>query len=201
MANRILWNWRDNGVDVGCVDEVVLHDVDTVHVEQVTDAHWWIGIDKTDGTRWSGDFYIDASGRLRFVEQESTIKWESDASHEDSKLRDAAVNSRGRIVFNGDKEPSTAGEPDAYRVTVEVSGPALDDAQLDVMSDHGFFGELDSPMRFTRFFERRNPDDTIDGFASEAVALAGQALRDGQQIVAVHSTHTREAMPFKLFSM
>jgi hypothetical protein len=56
-------------------------------------------------------------------------------------------------------------------------------------------------MRFTRFFERRNPDDTIDGFASEAVALAGQALRDGQQIVAVHSTHTREAMPFKLFSM
>lgn len=74
--NRILWNER--GKDI---DEIVLHDVTTVHVEQMTDRCWWIGVDKADGTYWAGNFVADSRGRMRFSEQESDVAWERDDEH------------------------------------------------------------------------------------------------------------------------
>jgi hypothetical protein len=85
VANRILWNRRPTLGDNGCIDEVVLHDVDTVHIEQMDDCCWCIGISKADGTYWSGNFVTDERGHMSFIEQESDVKWENDASHNNSK--------------------------------------------------------------------------------------------------------------------
>ena len=78
--NRILWNVR--GEDI---DEIVLHNV-TVHVEQMDDRCWWIGIytgSESDSPYWMGNFVADSRGRMRFVEQENFgIEWEQDKSHE-----------------------------------------------------------------------------------------------------------------------
>lgn len=78
--NRILWNRR--GEDI---DEIVLHNV-TVHVEQMDKRCWWIGIHGEDGTYWSGNFFADRYGRMRFMEQDkSGIVWESDRAHDDRR--------------------------------------------------------------------------------------------------------------------
>ena len=63
---RILWNRRPTGRDVGCIDEIVLTGVDMVHVEQMDDRCWWIGITLADGTSWDGNFTADSKGRMRF---------------------------------------------------------------------------------------------------------------------------------------
>lgn len=82
---RILWNRRPTGSDVGCIDEIVLTGVDMVHVEQMNDRCWWIGITLADGTSWDGNFTADSKGRMRFFEQESSIEWALDASHEEDE--------------------------------------------------------------------------------------------------------------------
>lgn len=74
--NRILWNKRDEDID-----EIVLHDVAVVHVEQMDGRCWWIGITKTDGTYWSGNFSADSRGRMRFWEQDCDVTWEDDREH------------------------------------------------------------------------------------------------------------------------
>lgn len=75
--NRILWNERDADID-----EIVLHDVATVHVEQMDDRCWWIGITLSNGGYWSGNFVANSRGLMRFVEQENSgVEWESDQEH------------------------------------------------------------------------------------------------------------------------
>lgn len=77
--NRILWNTRDHDID-----EIVLHDASTVHVEQMDDRCWWIGIDLPDGGYWSGNFTADSRGRMRFWEQERIgFEWDEDKSHDE----------------------------------------------------------------------------------------------------------------------
>ena len=85
--NRILWNrrpdanWRRG--DMGSIDEIVLHNVQLVHVEQMDDRCWWIGIQMPDGTYWHGNFTADSRGRMRFTEQENNgITWDRDDTHE-----------------------------------------------------------------------------------------------------------------------
>lgn len=82
--NRILWNRRPTIGDAGDIDEIVLHDC-TVHVEQMHDRCWWIGIylgNEPDSPYWMGNFVADSRGRMRFVEQENNdIEWGSDRSH------------------------------------------------------------------------------------------------------------------------
>lgn len=79
VVERILWNRR--GEDI---DEIVLTGV-TVHVEQMDDRCWWIGVYKPGGERyWMGNFVADSRGRMRFVEQENNgIVWDRDGSHEE----------------------------------------------------------------------------------------------------------------------
>lgn len=77
--DRILWNERDKDID-----EIVLHNV-TVHVEQMDDRCWWIGIyDPDDPDRyWMGNFVADSRGRMKFSEQENAgIEWDRDDTHE-----------------------------------------------------------------------------------------------------------------------
>ena len=53
IRDRILWNRRpENARDCGDIDEIVMSNV-SVHVEQMNDRCWWIGIYKEgdfDGT-------------------------------------------------------------------------------------------------------------------------------------------------------
>lgn len=76
--NRILWNMR--GVDI---DEIVIHEPSLVHVEQMHDRCWWIGIYLDDERRWSGNFSCDSKGRMRFTEQDDDVDWDADESHDD----------------------------------------------------------------------------------------------------------------------
>ena len=65
LGNRILYN--SGGVDI---DEVVLSDVEMVHIEQMDGRCWWIGVYFPDGSRWSGNFSCDSRGRMIFTQQD-----------------------------------------------------------------------------------------------------------------------------------
>jgi hypothetical protein len=75
--NRILWN-----VDGEDIDEIVIHDVEVVHVEQMHDRCWWIGIYLDGDRRWSGNFTADSRGRMSFTEQDDDVLWDSEDVHE-----------------------------------------------------------------------------------------------------------------------
>ncbi len=83
LVNRILWNRRPRDArDAGNIDELVLHDATAVHVEQMSDRCWWIGIDLGDGRYWHGNFSADSRGRMVFSEQENAgVVWEHDGEH------------------------------------------------------------------------------------------------------------------------
>lgn len=84
--NRILWNRRPTGIaDDGDIDEMVVHDA-SIHIEQMGDRCWWIGIDLPDGGYWAGNFHATSRGKMTFSLQESFngFTWDIDASHEDS---------------------------------------------------------------------------------------------------------------------
>jgi hypothetical protein len=50
-GDRILWNRRPTGPrDTGDIDEIVVHDC-TVHVEQMDERCWWIGVTKAGSDR------------------------------------------------------------------------------------------------------------------------------------------------------
>jgi hypothetical protein len=82
LVNRILWNRRPDDRSGGDIDEIVLHDV-TVHVEQMSDRCWWIGIYRPgDNEYWMGNFTCK-KGRMRFSQQENAgIDWDRDDTHE-----------------------------------------------------------------------------------------------------------------------
>lgn len=75
---RILWNTRGDDID-----EIVIHNATLVHVEQVDDRCWWIGITLPDGGYWAGNFHCDSRGRMKFTEQETWgFEWDDDDTHE-----------------------------------------------------------------------------------------------------------------------
>ena len=96
--DRILWNRRpehDLPGGGGDIDEVVLHDVKLVHIEQMDDRAWWIGIhvEGDDDPYWMGNFICGRGGQMRFVEQENHgIVWHAERSHEDDRPK--AVDER-----------------------------------------------------------------------------------------------------------
>jgi hypothetical protein len=87
-GHRILWNERPSIPmrGLGDIDEIVIKHPATVHVEQMDDRCWWIGVylDETaEGAYWMGNFVADSRGRMRFVEQENhNVEWAEDKSHE-----------------------------------------------------------------------------------------------------------------------
>lgn len=84
FRHRILWNRRPDGpADGGDIDEVVIRNAAAVHVEQMDDRCWWIGIDLPDGSRWMGNFSCDSRGRMTFSEQANEgVVFDVDDSHE-----------------------------------------------------------------------------------------------------------------------
>lgn len=73
---RILWNVR--GEDI---DEVVLRDVEMLHIEQMDDNCWWIGVSLKNGGYWAGNF--TTRGKMRFSEQERDgFDWDEDSAHD-----------------------------------------------------------------------------------------------------------------------
>lgn len=82
-ARRILWNRRPTGpADGGDIDEIVMSGVD-LHIEQMGDRTWWIGIQAPDGKRWAGNFHATSRGVMTFSEQEDEgIEWLVDHTHE-----------------------------------------------------------------------------------------------------------------------
>lgn len=76
-VGRILWNVRDKDID-----EIVIHDPEMVHVEQMSERCWWIGIYLGGDQRWSGNFSCDSRGRMQFTEQDCDIEWDQDDAHE-----------------------------------------------------------------------------------------------------------------------
>ena len=83
--DRILWNTRPEGKDAGCIDEIVMHDVALVHIEQMDDRCWWIALYKggTEDPYWMGNFHCDSAGRMRFTEQDDEIEWDMDEAHDE----------------------------------------------------------------------------------------------------------------------
>lgn len=76
VVNRILWNERGE-----CIDEIVIG-ASTVHVEQMNERCWWIGIDVAGGGYWAGNFFADSRGRMRFTEQDQDgFEWDDDKEH------------------------------------------------------------------------------------------------------------------------
>lgn len=76
-VNRILWN---RGRDT--IDEIVVHDC-TVHVEQMTDNCWWIGIYKGEEA-WSGNFHCPhhrSKEGMSFTEQDDDLTWDREDEH------------------------------------------------------------------------------------------------------------------------
>ena len=112
MTNRILWNQRPtDGRDVdaaGDIDEIVLHDIRTLHIEQVDGRCWWIGVYPDDGEAyWMGNFVADSRGRMRFTQQENNgIVWEIDQTHEvpDNDERPSPGEGRGAFELQGSDE-------------------------------------------------------------------------------------------------
>lgn len=81
--NRILWNRRPRGeADAGEIDEVVLSDVETVHIEQMDSRCWWIGISLKNGQYWAGNFTVEKR-HMEFSQQESDVVWGADEEHSD----------------------------------------------------------------------------------------------------------------------
>lgn len=86
-VERILWNHRDESGRRGCIDEVVLSNVN-VHIEQMNDGCWWIGLYRADdpSVYWMGNFHPEnpnSRTRLTFTEQENAgIEWDRDESHD-----------------------------------------------------------------------------------------------------------------------
>ena len=75
--NRILWNKRG-----GEIDEVVFNRPQMVHIEQMGDECWWIGVDLADGSYWAGSFTAEEGMTMTFSEQESDVAWNDDRTHE-----------------------------------------------------------------------------------------------------------------------
>lgn len=84
--NRILWNRRPvDEFDSGDIDEVVIRGC-TVHIEQMGDRSYWVGIYLPNGSSFDGNFFIERPRRrprLRFGMQESNVTWDRDESHEE----------------------------------------------------------------------------------------------------------------------
>lgn len=54
----------------GEIDEVIAHDVQHVHVEQMDDGHWWMGLTFADGRMLHVDFATRRKAEIRCVAEE-----------------------------------------------------------------------------------------------------------------------------------
>jgi len=83
-VKRILWNRRPTSpADLGDIDEIVIHDPLLVHIEQMDDRCWWIGIESPEGGWWAGVFSATSRGVMTFGQQENDgVTWDKDDTQE-----------------------------------------------------------------------------------------------------------------------
>lgn len=87
--NRILWNGEaDREPERGrpTIDEFVIHDA-TIHLEQMSDQCYWIGIDTKDGKHLAVNVWARRA-HIFCTEQESDIAWDEVSTHDDWKAVD-----------------------------------------------------------------------------------------------------------------
>lgn len=83
-GDHILWNQRGEDGTGGDIDEIVMQDVATVHIEQMHARDWWIALYKDDDRFWMGHFTCDSKGRMTFHQADSAgVEWTEDESHEE----------------------------------------------------------------------------------------------------------------------
>lgn len=73
--NRILWNRRGHDID-----EIVIHDA-TVHIEQMGDNCWWIGITSPRGY-WAGNFSTKRAPMWFWEQDREGDIFDDDETHE-----------------------------------------------------------------------------------------------------------------------
>lgn len=80
-TDRIVWNVRPSDTDTGGdIDELVIHGC-SVHIEQLDERCWWIGVYRPDGSSWSGNFTATKQGEMRFSQQDNDgVAFRDDAS-------------------------------------------------------------------------------------------------------------------------
>lgn len=64
MSDRTAIEIRRN--DDGSIDEIVSDQIKTLHIEQMSNDGWYMGIDCTDGSYWQ--FWFGAKNRKSHVE-------------------------------------------------------------------------------------------------------------------------------------
>ncbi len=74
-VGRILWN---AGGDT--VDEIVLHDC-MVHIEQMSDGHYYVGITDRQGNNFTGNIGARGRGKVDFTITDSSVNWDEDEEH------------------------------------------------------------------------------------------------------------------------
>jgi hypothetical protein len=56
--------------EAGTPDDVIIHDVATLHIERMDTGHIWMGIGKVDGTLYQCEFSTPRNGRLNWLLEE-----------------------------------------------------------------------------------------------------------------------------------
>lgn len=91
---RILWNEAERKT----IDEFVVHDA-TIHLEQMDDNCYWIGITDADGREFSVNLHTPRA-TIRCTQQDCEWMWDEDATHEPHKPGGESVKAVGSAGDN-----------------------------------------------------------------------------------------------------
>lgn len=78
---RILWNDAERTE----IDEFVVMNPQSVHVEQMGDENWWMCVTLPDGRDFHVNFFAVSKKRMTLKEQSCDWDWDQDITHEDSR--------------------------------------------------------------------------------------------------------------------
>jgi hypothetical protein len=71
QLHRLVRTWRDRGEvrlnEDGSIDEIVIGAASHVHLEQMDDGHWWLGIMCDDGARLRVNLATLRGGKIRCI--------------------------------------------------------------------------------------------------------------------------------------
>lgn len=182
-GNIIAWN------DDRCIDEIVISNPALVHIEQMDDHAWWIGIEMEDGSYWYGNFIAIKKGLMEFTEQEDNgMEWSRQLHHDRGEgggvrdieeiraLRGAVMTHDWVLTADGDH-----GYP--QRLNGHLNGPE----HGYVLIAEFYWGDPDTPHPDAEFIVRAPEivDDLLARVAELEAALAvANAEKDRLRVTA-----------------